>query len=158
MYKPDPSRYPALCLLPDTVESRSYRTGTIPVLYYNEEEYGIPDTRECHRYFNREYFVLPGGSAVVDGHVLRCRGENLNLSNRERCLLFTFLLRPDKFLSHGEIRHIAGGDTVKVPLSRLRTKLNHFLSGRSPIRIDFHGVRMIGYYLGITVDNLWKTE
>ena len=75
----------------------------------------------------------------------------------EEQLLFAFLYRSDRFLSLAEMTHLTGKKVLKVPISRMRTKIEDFLNPLSPVRLNFHPVRGLGYYLGITVDNLWKT-
>ena len=155
--EPDVSRLPSLFILPDTLESRSFYAAGIPVLFYDGRDRGIPFGLDYRRYFSRDKYVLPGGFASLSGNTLCCRGKTLTLTKREEQLLFAFLSRSDKYLSLGEITHLIGKKDLKVPISRMRAKIEEFLNPLSPLRLNFHPVKGNGYYLGITVDNLWKT-
>jgi DNA-binding response OmpR family regulator len=108
-------------------------------------------------YFSREQYCFPGGFILMKKNSIVCQGKELFLAPRESLLIFSFLSRSNRFLSLEEIDRILGIKALKVYLSRLRRKLNNFLSIRCPLGVEFHSVKCCGYYLGITVDNLWIT-
>ncbi len=159
-------------ILPWDLVSRLPRGNRIPLICYGESPplgetsclglweapYGGEALTELvNEILGRRDFPLPGGYLRLEGDSLVGRETSLSLTPGESRLIRAFLSGYDGFRTYREIEILTERKAVKSLISRLRQKITPFVAANGPVRLDFTGIKGRGYYLGITVENLWKT-